>query len=170
MSLSSYQWAGVVVLIIAIILLVIGIIILALDQSNQKQSEWWVWALIVIGVIGVIIGIALFFIPSPKTMLEEKLESMTGRPLKPSKVACEKPEVEIQMPPDCKQKPEVEIQIDDPCGQNQVPYVPDRIDQPIIPQRETVRKQIMPLTSPIQEGVYCSESNVFCPPGTAYRS
>jgi len=81
MAWTEYQTAGVVVIVIGIILMIAGVVVLALDQSNQKTSEWWVWALIVIGVIGLIVGIALFFIPSPKTALEEQLEiRQTGCP------------------------------------------------------------------------------------------
>nr|QBK92252.1 MAG: hypothetical protein LCPAC304_05990 [Pithovirus LCPAC304] len=71
---TDYSTGGTIVIIIGIVLLIAGIIILALDQSSQKVSEWWVWALIVIGVIALLVGICLFFIPSPRTLLEKHLQ------------------------------------------------------------------------------------------------
>ena len=71
---TDYSTGGTIVIIIGIVLLITGIVILALDQNNQKVSEWWVWALIVIGVIALLVGICLFFIPSPKTLLEQHLQ------------------------------------------------------------------------------------------------
>ncbi len=71
---TDYSTGGTIVIIIGIVLLIAGIVILALDQSSQKVSEWWVWALIVIGVIALLVGICLFFIPSPRTLLEKHLQ------------------------------------------------------------------------------------------------
>ncbi len=71
---TDYSTGGTIVIIIGIVLLIAGIVVLGLDQNNQKVSEWWVWALIVIGVIALLVGICLFFIPSPKTLLEKHLQ------------------------------------------------------------------------------------------------
>ncbi len=68
---TDYSTGGTIVIIIGIVLLITGIVILALDQNNQKVSEWWVRALCVIGVIALLLGICLFFIPSPKSLLEQ---------------------------------------------------------------------------------------------------
>lgn len=74
MTWTPYKTAGIIVIIIGVILLIAGVIELAIDQSNQTTSEWWVWGLIVIGVIALLVGICLFFIPAPLTPLEERLQ------------------------------------------------------------------------------------------------
>jgi len=80
MAWSGYQIGGTVVIFIGIILLIAGIVVLAIDQNNQNTSEWWVWALIVIGVIALLVGIGLFFIPPAQTDLEKRLELPTDCP------------------------------------------------------------------------------------------
>lgn len=80
MAWSSYQIGGSFVIFIGIILLIAGIVVLAIDQNNQKTSEWWVWALIVIGVIALLVGIGLFFIPPAQTDLEKSLKMQPDCP------------------------------------------------------------------------------------------
>jgi uncharacterized membrane protein len=80
MAYSGYQIAGIVILVIAILLIIAGVVLVAIDQSNNRTSEWWVYAILVIGFIGLIIGIALFFIPRPKTSLEKRMEAVGSLP------------------------------------------------------------------------------------------
>lgn len=80
MAWSGYQIGGTFVIFIGIILLIAGIVVLAIDQNNQKTSEWWVWALIVIGVIALLVGIGLFFIPPAQTDLEKSLKMQPDCP------------------------------------------------------------------------------------------
>lgn len=80
MAWSNYQIGGTFVIFIGIILLIAGIVVLAIDQNNQKTSEWWVWALIVIGVIALLVGIGLFFIPPAQTDLEKSLKMQPDCP------------------------------------------------------------------------------------------
>jgi len=84
MAWSGYQIGGTFAIFIGIILLIAGIVVLAIDQNNQKTSEWWVWALIVIGVIALLVGIGLFFIPPAQTDLEKSLK-MQSDCLEPGK-------------------------------------------------------------------------------------
>ena len=175
MAWTGYQTAGVVVIIIGIILLIAGVVILALDQSNQKTSEWWVWALIVIGVIGLIVGIALFFIPSPKTALEEQLEiKQTGCP---GVVANVEPKRGVMALTPVKEGI--------PCSTGVRTGIPsERLRPTVAPAaapvvrprvtRRTTRGQLMPRAELIPSDVYCPQyqaagAGVLCPAGTAYQ-
>jgi len=168
MAWTGYQTAGVIVIIIGIILLIAGVVILALDQSNQKTSEWWVWALIVIGVIGLIVGIALFFIPSPKTALEEQLE-IKQMGCQGVTVATEPRKGMMALSP---------IRKGTPCPSPTV--IPAERSKPATPvvrprvTRRTTRGQLMPRADLISSDVYCPQyqvagAGVLCPAGTAYK-
>lgn len=173
MTWSGYQIAGTIVSFLGIALLIAGVVILALDENNQKTSEWWVWALIIIGVIGLIVGIALFFIPSPKTALEEQYElrkpcsnAVAGAAVYPGKLI-------LTPHPDNKPCPRVATPmpfVATPAAAG-VAAVPPAVRQEYA--RRPTRGQLMPSANVIPTGVYCpqytsSGSGVICPAGTAY--
>lgn len=99
MALTGYAIGGIVMIVVGIILLIAGIIVLAIDQSNQTVSEWWVWALIVVAVIALLVGIALFFIPEPKTNMEKT--KMEVDPCNPCPKACPPPPCTVDLEPVC---------------------------------------------------------------------
>lgn len=176
MAWSGYQIAGVIVILIGIALLIAGVVILALDQSNQKTSEWWVWALIIIGVIGLIVGIALFFIPSPKTALEEQYE--LRKPGCPGAVAARPAAVAAVAYP---RKMNLTPHPGAACPRvAAVPVAAPAVIPAAVPAvrqtyaRRPTRGQLMPRADVIPADVYCPQyqaagAGVLCPAGTAYQ-
>lgn len=171
MAWTGYQIAGVIVILIGIALLIAGVVILALDQSNQKTSEWWVWALIIIGVIALIVGIALFFIPSPKTALEEQYE--LRKPGCPGNI----PVAMAAYPRRMNLTPHP----DNMCPGVGVAAVNIPVAAPLVAPivresfaRRPTRGQLMPRADVIPSDVYCPQyqatgGGVLCPAGTAYQ-
>lgn len=173
MTWSGYQIAGTIVSFLGIALLIAGVVILALDESNQKTSEWWVWALIITGVIGLIVGIALFFIPSPKTALEEQYELRKPCPNAAPGAAVYPGKMILTPHPDNKPCPGVAtppLVVPTPAAA-EVAAVPPAVRQEYA--RRPTRGQLMPRANVIPTDVYCpqytsSGSGVICPAGTAY--
>lgn len=58
---ASSVVAGVFVLV-GIVLLIIGIVLYEVNLRNKSSQQWWVWALMIGGlVVAVLAGIALAF-------------------------------------------------------------------------------------------------------------
>lgn len=70
---SPWGITAVIMIIVGIILAVIGIILLIVNQNSTKQ--WWIWAIMVIGLFMILIGaIILAFVLSMK---EKETQTVT---------------------------------------------------------------------------------------------
>lgn len=125
MALTGYAIGGIVMIFVGIVLLIAGVVLLAIDQSNQTVSQWWVWALIVIGIIALLVGIALFFIPKPKTGTEtymSKTNPSMVDPCNPCPQPCPPPPKYVNLqpcpqpcPPNPCNLPMLDLVHKDPC-------------------------------------------------------
>lgn len=67
MTLSAAGYAGLFTMLVGIILVILGVVFYEQHLTSNKNISWWVWTLLIVGIIATIVGmiITIMFLRHP---------------------------------------------------------------------------------------------------------